>query len=67
VGGNPPTIFEGIMAKEKQTETTPETIHKVRFISSLYTFDFCFNSGDEAELTAEQYETAKKYNSIVGL
>ena len=52
------------MAKK---ETTPETKHKVKFISTLYTFDFRFNSGDEAELTAEQYETAKKYNSIVDL
>ena len=57
------------MAKEKETtpETTPETKHKVRFVSTLYTFDFRYNSGDEAELTAEQYEIAKKYNSIVDL
>lgn len=57
------------MAKDKDTalETAPETKHKVRFVSTLYTFDFRFNSGDEAELTAEQYEIAKKYNSIVDL
>lgn len=53
------------MAKEK--DATPETKHKVRFVSTLYTFDFRFNSGDIAELTAEQYKTAKKYNSIVDL
>lgn len=55
------------MAKDKQPETTPETKRKVRFVSTLFTYDFRFNSGDETELTAEQYETAKKYNSIVDL
>lgn len=49
------------MAKEKQTE--PEK-HKVKFKSTLFTYDFRFNSGDIIELTTEQYEIAKKYNSI---
>lgn len=55
------------MAKYKDTapDTAPETKHKVKFVSTLYTFDFRFNSGDIAELTAEQYQIAKKYNSIV--
>lgn len=49
------------MAKEKQTK--PEK-HKVKFKSTLFTYDFRFNSGDITELTTEQYEIAQKYNSI---
>jgi hypothetical protein len=52
------------MAKEKQPEIIAKPKHKVKFISTLYTYDFKFNSGDIAELTADQYEIAKKHNSI---
>jgi len=39
-------------------------LHKVKFISTLYSFDFKYHQGDVAELTDEVYEIAKRYNSI---
>lgn len=39
-------------------------LHKVKFISTLYTFDFKYNQGDVAEVTDEVYAVCKKYNSI---
>jgi hypothetical protein len=52
------------MAKEKQPEMIAKPKIKVKFISTLYTYDFKFNSGDIVELTFDQYEIAKKHNSI---
>jgi hypothetical protein len=52
------------MAKAKTTpEITPEK-HKVKFVSTLFTFDFRYSAGDVVELTTEQLEIAQKYNSV---
>lgn len=50
---------------ETKVETkTVAKLHKVKFISTLYTFDFKYNQGDVAEVTDEVYAVCKKYNSI---
>jgi len=44
-----------------------EVKYKVEFISSLYSQEWGFRKGQIVELNEEQYQTAKKYNSIKDL
>jgi hypothetical protein len=51
--------------KEVKVETSVEIkTKKVKFISSLWAFEWHYSAGDTAELTPEQYAVAKAYNSI---
>jgi hypothetical protein len=51
--------------KDIKTVTKNEIkLHKVKFISTLLSFDFKYFTGDIVELTDEVYEIAKRYNSV---
>lgn len=55
---------ENVKTEEVKETKKTKKLRKVRFISTLYSFDFKYDKGDEAELTDEVYKVCKKYKSI---